>query len=145
MDQIKKYARCGLDKPVTDFPTINGKPYSYCKRCKCEYMKARRKANPAKHRAWNLTTREMALATVANGDLRCTNCHCDFYPILEINHKNGGGCQERKGKSNNSLHRDIIAGRRPIEDLEVVCRVCNALHYVQLKHGSIPLRVCWGD
>lgn len=144
MNDMKKCAKCGQDKPVSDFPKTNGKPYSYCKPCKCKYMKILRTSDPSYHRAWNLTTRERALAKVANGNPQCINCGCDFFPILEINHKNGGGCQERRTKSNNMLYRDIIAGRRSVEDLEVACRVCNALHFVRLKHGFLPIRVSWG-
>lgn len=34
-------------------------------------------------------------------------------------------------------------GRRKIDDLNILCRVCNALHYLQLKYGNIPMRVLW--
>lgn len=49
---------------------------------------------------------------------------------LEFNHINGGGCKETK--NHNILYRDIINEKR--NDIELTCKVCNALHcLVKLK------------
>jgi hypothetical protein len=65
---------------------------------------------------------------------KCVNCGCDNIDALEINHPFGGGNEERRkaGFYERKLYRDIISGKKV--DVELTCRVCNALHYlVQLK------------
>lgn len=65
---------------------------------------------------------------------KCINCGCDDIQALEFNHKNGGGAAEYRahGGCQKQLILDIVAGRR--KDIELTCRVCNALHYlVKLK------------
>lgn len=67
---------------------------------------------------------------------KCVYCGCDILEALEINHKNGGGIKELKGKYNYRgkdlmLCREIISGRREIDDLELSCRVCNSVHYLE--------------
>jgi hypothetical protein len=73
-----------------------------------------------------------------NSEKRCVNCGCDIAEILEINHKNGGGKEEIKYvyKGNNiSFLRDIALGTRQTSDLEIRCKVCNILHYVETIMG----------
>jgi hypothetical protein len=61
--------------------------------------------------------------------------------MLEINHKNGGGAREVK--QGNRFNCDIISGRRSIDDLEILCKPCNAVHYLELKYGPLPFCVKW--
>jgi hypothetical protein len=69
---------------------------------------------------------------------KCVYCGCNIYDALEINHINGGGCQESKKISGRlSFYYDILAGRRTTEDLELACRVCNNWHYLT-KTKDIP-------
>jgi hypothetical protein len=76
----------------------------------------------------------------------CANCNCDDIRILEVNHKNGGGGKEYHQLPNPSnLYRDIAMLRRPVDDLEILCRVCNAKHYLELKYGKLPITVIWGN
>jgi hypothetical protein len=64
--------------------------------------------------------------------------------LLEINHKNGGGGKEMSnGHNSMSFYRDIIALRRQVSDLEILCRVCNAKHYLESKYGKLPIEVKW--
>ena len=73
----------------------------------------------------------------------CVRCGCDDERLLEINHKNGGGRQEFL-KQGNKLYWDIIMLRRTTDDLEILCRVCNAWHYLELKFNeSLPFKVVW--
>lgn len=58
---------------------------------------------------------------------KCVYCGCNILNALEINHKHGGGRQEMKDRRKTFL-LDIQAGRRPIDDLEIVCGICNAWH-----------------
>jgi hypothetical protein len=34
-------------------------------------------------------------------------------------------------------------GKRTTEDLELLCRPCNALHWLEMKYGPLPMRVVW--
>lgn len=79
---------------------------------------------------------------VSNNNPVCENCGCDDLRLLEINHKNGGGTQERnKGKDSNKFANDIFMGRRGVDDLNLLCKVCNALHYLEMKFGKLPFEV----
>jgi ribosomal protein L37E len=73
----------------------------------------------------------------------CVRCGCDDIRLLEVNHKNGGGGKELADKSSTCMHHDIISGRRPVDDLEPLCRACNAIHYLELKYGPLPMKVIW--
>jgi hypothetical protein len=76
-----------------------------------------------------------ALLIISNNKLECNLCGCNDLKILEINHINGGGHQEvyKYATSDNiyKFYNAIISGKRSIDDLEVLCKICNALHYVQ--------------
>lgn len=62
----------------------------------------------------------------------CASCGCDDLRILEINHINGGGNKSMKDRSNTKqLYRKIIKHVNPTSEYNVLCRPCNALHYVQ--------------
>lgn len=72
----------------------------------------------------------------------CVRCGCDDPRILEINHKNGGGGIELRSKGT-QLYHDIASGKRSTEDLELLCKPCNAIHYLERKFGKLPMRVIW--
>ncbi len=75
---------------------------------------------------------------------KCVNCGCDDIRLLEINHKNGGGNREyKRGKSSATFYWNIIMLRRDTEDLELLCRVCNAKHALEIKYGELPIVVMW--
>lgn len=61
---------------------------------------------------------------------KCINCGCNDYDALEINHINGGGNEEIRQIGKKSFIFAIHNGTRKTNDLEVTCRVCNALHYL---------------
>lgn len=74
----------------------------------------------------------------------CVRCGCNDVRLLEINHKNGGGNQEnQKGKFASKFMHDIATGKRPVDDLEILCKPCNAIHALELRFGPIPMRVVW--
>lgn len=63
---------------------------------------------------------------------------------MEVNHKNGGGNKELKsGKHTNVFMWDIYMGRRKTDDLNLLCRVCNSLHYLEMKYGKTRIRVVY--
>lgn len=79
---------------------------------------------------------------VSNNNPVCENCGCDDLRLLEINHINGGGTQEReKGKASHKFAQDIYMGRRSVDDLNLLCKICNALHYLEMKFGKLPFEV----
>ena len=75
---------------------------------------------------------------------RCVRCGCDDERLLEINHIYGGGNREnQKGKFSSRFYYDIANGKRPTDDLELLCKPCNAIHALELKFGSLPMKVVW--
>lgn len=66
------------------------------------------------------------------GGCVCVNCGCKELSFLEINHINGKGWDEFKKYGNTSVDR-ILSGKRKLEGLNVLCRVCNALDHLSRK------------
>ena len=91
------------------------------------------------------------LEMIAGGEPKCARCGCDDLRFLEMNHKFGGGGDERYLKGPNGariptgydMQNSILNGSRGVEDLEVLCRPCNAIHWLELKHGIVSLRVVY--
>lgn len=69
--------------------------------------------------------------------MECINCGCDDTRILEINHKNGDGNLERKTTypKGRGFYKAIVERKRSVEDLEIVCKICNWIHYIRFKFG----------
>lgn len=86
-------------------------------------------------------------------EIKCVRCGCTDIRFLEINHKNGGGNKEsigngsrsnRKGLMGTDWYHAIITGKRKTDDLELLCRPCNHIHFLEQKYGEkIPLKVKW--
>ena len=94
-----------------------------------------------KWREQHKRVREKAIECL--GGKQCVNCGCNEFSLLEINHINGGGRKEAKTKQNRQLYREIINGKVDLSDYNVLCRVCNALHYVQNIIGIEGHEVLW--
>lgn len=104
---------------------------------KLQNYKGARKTN------WNFIARKVAMNIISNNNLKCVKCGCDDFRFLEINHKNGGGSKELKGFGY-KFYWDIYKKRRDTNDLEILCKICNALHYLELKtKEELPFKVCW--
>jgi hypothetical protein len=86
--------------------------------------------------------RKVALVLIGRGKLSCVRCGCDQVALLEINHKEGGGSKDNRARHSRFM-RDIARRRRTIDDLELLCKPCNAIHALELKHGPLPMRVVW--
>jgi hypothetical protein len=82
-----------------------------------------------KWREQHQRVRERAMERL--GGKQCSNCGCDEFSVLEINHINGGGRKALKTTQNRQLYRDIVNDKVNLSEYNVLCRVCNALHYVQ--------------
>lgn len=87
-------------------------------------------------------SRRQAMQLVGRGLVACVRCGCDRSELLEINHKEGGGGKELRG-TGHKFYREIAKLRRAVDDLELLCRPCNAIHYLELKYGPLPFRVVW--
>ena len=79
------------------------------------------------------------------GGARCNNCGCDVFELLEVNHIKGAGRQELKSKQSRQLYRDIINGQVEQRDYNVLCKVCNTLHYVEALMGVEGFQVKWNE
>lgn len=130
--------------------TSNKKRYDedeeYKKRAK-EAHKKYRKEHSDKMKDYVLERRIKALQIVSNSENpKCIYCGCDDFRFLEINHINGGGYKEWKDlrKKGTNLINQIVYHNRPTDDLEIACRPCNAIHYLKMKYGEVPLQVIWG-
>ena len=98
-----------------------------------------------KHRQeQNAKERIRVLLIVGRKEVKCIRCGCDDIRLLEINHKNGRGAIEYEGgRYMREFYRKIIRLERNVDDLEILCRVCNAWHYLELKFGKLPIKVLW--
>jgi len=75
--------------------------------------------------------RKMRLRVIEKLGGKCVNCGCDNPNALEMNHINGGGSKEyreRHGALQKTLYYEILNGKR--NDIELTCKICNALHYL---------------
>jgi len=90
------------------------------------------------HREMKLKVFEML------GGAKCVNCGCEDFDILEINHIDGYGKKEVR-RLGRSLYEEIYLGRRKTDDLNVLCRVCNALDYLMRKkpESAKRLKIIW--
>ncbi len=96
-----------------------------------------------KWREQHKRVREKAMERL--GGKKCSNCGCDDFLVLEINHINGGGRKALKEKQNRQLYRDIMNDKVNLSEYNVLCRICNALHYVEEILGVKGHQVLWRD
>jgi len=67
------------------------------------------------------------------GYARCVRCGCDELDFLEFNHIGGNGCQDWRANKGIPMMDRILSGRKT-GDLEILCRVCNAIDYLERKN-----------
>jgi hypothetical protein len=104
-----------------------------------------KKKNPDSYgcswKKYNAKRRKNVLLMVSD-NLICERCGCDTIELLEINHKNGGGLKEVK-RSNQKFYTSILNGSRTTDDLNILCKMCNILHYIEMKYGKQPYILRW--
>ena len=135
----------------------------YCKDCKREirrkyYLEHRNeilkktmrweRENPDKRRVirrrYEQNIRIRVLTQIAGSDNpKCVNCGCDDMRFLEVNHIDGGGHAEQRKYKTKTFYRRILDGSRKTDDLNILCRVCNALYYLETRYGKPPMEVTW--
>jgi len=115
-----------------------------------EYRRQWRKNHPEyakKHLLQNKIIRQQRKLKIFNiisgNNPVCVRCGCDDIRLLEINHKNGGGRKESGQGKQSTFCGDILHGRREVDDLELLCRVCNSWHYLEMKYGELPYTIIY--
>ena len=94
------------------------------------------------HKKYHLSLRKKAI-DVLGGPI-CANCGCAVYRILEINHRDGGGNKEKRiFKHRADFYRSIIKGKVNIVNYNILCRVCNISHYINLILGIKGHTIIW--
>jgi len=96
---------------------------------------------------------EIRLEVLAKVDptMNCAMCGCDDTRFLEVNHIKGGGRKEQKEfkdedhASSQNIIMLIHKGKRDVEDLNLLCRVCNSIDHLERVYGKIGLRVVWDN
>jgi len=99
------------------------------------YVKKWRVNNPekqrlARQRAYN--NRKVKAMNLVGGAI-CRRCGCDSLHALEFNHINGNGTQEYRETNRKPIVDRLLTSKRNTDDLEILCRVCNALDYIERK------------
>lgn len=102
---------------------------------KKEYYMEHREEEKASQRRRHRDMRLKVLMIVGRDVIRCSNCGCDVVGLLEVNHKNGGGCKEISAYPY-KFYRNIISGVRKTDDLNLLCSVCNRVYLAKLKCGA---------
>lgn len=91
-----------------------------------------------KHRAFKMVS--------TTGSIECRACGCDEISFLEINHVKGGGCKEHRESGRVATMERILKGDRKTDDLEILCRVCNALDFLERKSPEAKrFKIIWED
>lgn len=107
-----------------------------------EWVANWRRKNPekqklARQRAYN--NRKIKAMELVGGAI-CVRCGCNELHALEFNHKNGGGASEHRDNNNTPIVDRILTMKRGVDDLEILCRVCNSLDHLERKIPEIKGR-----
>jgi len=84
-----------------------------------------------------------------NPEMKCAMCGCEDIRFLDVNHIKGGGNKERKllSKDDNYVSQNMILlihnNKRGIEDLNLLCKACNAIDHLEREFGKTGLKVVW--
>lgn len=111
-----------------------------------EYTRKYRKNNPdkvKKNRKSAYNNRKRKAMEMVDGAY-CNKCGCNELDFLEFNHINGGGCKEWRENKGVAMMDRVLNGR-DVGDLEILCRICNALEYLERKNyeQSKKFKIIW--
>lgn len=107
-----------------------------------EYTRRWRKKHPEKvKKARRLQyNKRKVRAMKMVGKVKCSRCGCNELDFLEFNHKNGGGCKEFRETKYMAMTDKLLTGKRKPDGLEILCRVCNALEFLERKNNKASKR-----
>lgn len=88
--------------------------------------------NTIASRKWTKKYKHLAFKKISN-DIKCCRCGLKNESILQINHKDGDGNKEHQ--SIRSFYRRVAIGERKVEDLEIVCSLCNWAYFLERKYN----------
>lgn len=110
-----------------------------------EYMRARRKKAGGLLPWERGYLRRLRAKVIAHlGGPACWECGCRVESILEINHRRGGGRKQTSTMPlRRTMYRSILNGILKKDDYDILCRVCNAAHYVRNILGITGHQVTW--
>lgn len=138
---------CATRKRIQSFKRDSRKPGRrgyLCKSCAAVRSSVWRRENKEHRRRYGRQyfrrVRLAALKIVGRGKPQCQNCGCEEWCLLEINHMRGGGKIEYE-KRGPRFYLDIVKRRRTIVDLNVLCKLCNILHYLNRRYGKLPYKI----
>lgn len=119
-------------------PDFRKKEYERLKRWRSSAVGKEKKQ--AQSRRWY--EKQLAMKRVAMerlGGARCFSCGADDIRVLEINHRDGGGGQDRRrGHPHGAkLYFKIATGRMRTDHLNVLCRGCNAIDHLYRKYPEL--------
>lgn len=110
------------------------------------YYRQWRKAHPEKVREYHKAEYERLRRNMRRlFGSKCAYCGCDDPRILELNHVNGKGAEDRRKRSMHHIIRDILNGKRNRNDFELTCSLCNILHYIRRRFPELAnqFKVTW--
>ena len=140
--KLKKCPRCEQTKDLSFFiksvkHSESVKITSWCISCRSNFNKKYYSLERGRNR-WQ--KKKLRAFKKIQKNIICVRCGCGDIRFLEINHKNGRARNEKQIR----IYNEINTGRRKTDDLELLCRPCNHIHYLEMKFGiEIPLKVVW--
>lgn len=75
------------------------------------------------------------------GGAICVRCGCDELDFLEFNHINGDGCKDWRENNGTPMMDRILTSKRETDDIEILCRLCNAHHHLESKNPEQARRL----
>lgn len=117
---------CGEEKSRSEFYKLSRRSGTEvtprCKVCERARLKRRREE-----------TRLAIVTHYSSGRMCCADCGEDRYPVLDLDHINGGGRAERtQAGSPEAFYTNLIKTGFP-EGYRVLCRNCNWMAFVDAK------------
>ncbi len=130
MADEKACTRCRIVKPLAEFTLLkrrSGKEYaSLCRKCDRE-----------RTRDMRLALRLLLLANYSGGVIKCAICSEDRIDVLDLDHIEGGGIQERKKFKTPFAHYRWIRDSGFPKGYRVLCRNCNWIAWIERKNRSL--------
>lgn len=130
---MRKCARCGVTKPLEDFPPRKDRPVGRMSRChECDrarsqayYLANREKVNARTSKALAARNHRDRAAAIAIYGGRCVLCQTT--EALEFDHVDGDGGEHRKREEMQTMVRRIARTGRTIDDyrLRLLCKPCH--------------------
>jgi hypothetical protein len=142
--RVLNFKRCTKCKHLLDRTQFDRRPEqksglrSDCKDCRrkrirLRYPKVKDRLLPYGRRL--RADLKMKAFKILSNEVKCTKCGCPVFRCLDINHMNGGGSKE--GLKGEIMRRAIASGRRKTDDLNLLCKPCNIIDYVEREFGEL--------